>query len=241
MITQRRLDRSVASHRGSAISAFVIAGAEIASVIRRRSISSSIAAGSNSRWSVTVAPAASAGVVRMFSGPVLNNGPLVSTSSAGSRPTAAATFRALKCSISCVITAPFVGPVVPDVLMISSGACGERSGSQPSCGAGASSAGSASNAMTRSPSESPASRAVGASSSSATSSAGSVLASTTSSSGAGIRALSGTRIAPRRAQANSRSSSSGALCPRYATRSPAVSPWPRSAPASRPARSSSSP
>ena len=210
-------------------------------MIRRRSISASIAPGSNSRWIVTVAPAASAGVVRMFSGPVLNSGPLVSTSSAGSTPTAAATFSALKCSIAWVSTAPLVGPVVPDVLMISSGVSSARSGSQDSSGApleqrrgrilrtGRPSARATRRPRAPSARTRPRRRAP----------RGSVFASTTASSGAGIRALSGTRIAPMRAHANSRSSSSGAFCPRYATRSPAaISSRRASAPASRATRPS---
>ena len=134
-MTQRRLERSVASQSGCAISAFVIAGVEIPSVICRRSIASSVAPGSNSRRIVAVAPAASPGVVRMFSGPVLNSGPLQSTSSAALSSTAAATFSALWWSISWVSTAPFVGPVVPEVLMTSSGVASGRSGSQRSSGA----------------------------------------------------------------------------------------------------------
>ena len=248
-MTQRRLERSVASQRGWAISAFVIAGALIASVIAWRSIASSVAPGIELAQDRDASRRRRApGVVRMFSGPVLNSGPLARTSSSSPMPMAAATFSALKCSISWVSTAPFVGPVVPDVLIT------EQRRAQRALRGRSARSGAPSSSAARPPAASLVAerddlRVLARRASRAACCerrlgeqrpAARVFCRTTSSSGAGIRALSGTRIAPRRAHANSRSSSSGAFCPRYATRSPsAIAARSASAPASRATRRSS--
>ncbi len=63
VVMTRKLERSAVFQRGSAIIADSCAGTSTVSVMRSRSIASSVPSGSNFACSVTAAPACSAGVV----------------------------------------------------------------------------------------------------------------------------------------------------------------------------------
>ena len=150
--------------------------------------------------------------------PEWNIGTAVKISSAAVRPNAVITLSALNVMFSCVKVAPFGRPVVPEVNRIRTGAARSGPGSARTRSAPLTRpAGSAApaNATTRSRPSSPAlARATSRKPSSATTSRGRVAARKTRSSAAGIRVLSGTKMAPVRAQAKSSSRSSGQFGPR---------------------------
>jgi len=133
----------------------------------------------------------------------------------GTDPSASSAFAI---SASWVITAPLGVAVVPEVKAMSTGADGTASGSART-GAGSAAPGSAipapaENATTSGASLGADARAAASRLSSATNVRGVLWPTKTCSSAGGMRALSGTKTAPSRAQANKVSTSSGQLGPR---------------------------
>ena len=86
LMTNRTDERSRCSMSGSAMIALTIAGASHTVVTRDRSISSTTAAASNTRWMIVVAPAAMSDVVVRSSAPTWYSGPHASPRSALVKP-----------------------------------------------------------------------------------------------------------------------------------------------------------
>ena len=153
----------------------------------------------------------------MFIPPTWNIGAAVRISSSAVIPKAVIEFSAFAVSASCVRTAPFAAPLVPDVYAIRTGAPPSSSGSAATGVASLTCASSplASNRTTSSGERSLALLTVASRKlSSATRTWGSLCSTKTRSSAGGIRAFSGTKIAAIRADANRISRSSGQLGPR---------------------------